>query len=109
MQRDKKCSECGRYYRGEGYAGLCTELCFESTRTTGLERERILREIHGNDRPTTREYHKKITKANQKWLKKVEYSSAKSKYRLIEKALRKEMSKDGDGRRCSKKCNGLIG
>ncbi len=110
MERDKQCPLCKRTYRGEGYAGLCTELCFESTRTKGDERKRILSEIKGNDEFTKSGYQKKITKSNRKWLKKVEISSpAPSKYAVLEKMLRKELYKDGDEGGWTKKYNGVRG
>ncbi len=82
MEKAKKCPECGRFYMGEGFSGVCTEYCFNTKTMTGRKLEKALKEIHGQEK-------KKIG------AKKKEQTLNKSGYKMLAKLLRSDVKKNG--------------
>jgi len=69
-ERDKKCSLCGRFYRGEGYKDVCTSDCY-SNGLLAKKRKKAVRQKVLYEKPLRNKPGEKTVeqKANENWLK----------------------------------------
>ncbi len=84
MKDDKTCSLCKRFYRGEGYKGVCTYGCYvDGQYARNLKKPMKKTTLH--KKPIPRE--SPIEKANKKWLEdkkpKTQTKEQKARIQLI--------------------------
>lgn len=64
MQRDSKCGLCGRFYRGEGYEGVCTKDCFFVDQYSKKFKKPVKRNVLYKKSPHS---YNAVNKANERW------------------------------------------
>lgn len=72
MDADKKCSHCGRYYRGEGFEGLCTEYCHFTKMHPPKPRKKPYKNKYliKPEKPYVNPREANIKRINQRWLER---------------------------------------
>ncbi len=101
MNRDKKCPNCARTYRGEGFQGVCTEYCAFKQNNPNVFKQ--LKHITSSKYikkpiPTTEDSEKKrIAKINKRWVEREEPLHSAPQHENGAKLARKAVFDDAPG------------
>lgn len=101
MKDDKKCPNCSRIYRGEGFQGVCTEYClFKMNNPKSYANPHKItpsKYVPGR-KPITEEIRKKrIEDSNRNWIEREEPLYSKPQRENMEKLARKAAFDPGPG------------